>query len=339
MKLLAPLSQEQIISTWGNKTQPLVSVTIITYNHELYIEQAIMGVMAQVTNFPFEVIIHDDASTDNTQAIIKKYVQKYPQIIIPILQTENHWLGKGINATTTIVWPSAKGKYIAWLEGDDYWTDPYKLQKQVDFLEANPSFSICSHRVTIMNEMDNNNSIYPTNIGTSEYDFSDFIDANKVATCSLFFKSEYLYDIPKWFSKFEFGDWGLILYVLAQSKGKMKLIEDTMGVYRIHHGGIYGGKKHSVDGLINNYQKHIRFFKLANKYIIREFNKSLLNKSKSKQLWYYDILFRLLLENNKHGQFLKLLIAFSYDTCQFRKTIEYAFIYIKQVSKLRKIQY
>jgi glycosyltransferase involved in cell wall biosynthesis len=230
MKVLTPLSQEQIISTWGNKTKPLVSVTIITYNHELYIEQAIMGVMAQVTNFPFEVIIHDDASTDNTQAIIKKYVQKYPQIIIPILQTENHWLGKGINATTTIVWPSAKGKYIAWLEGDDYWTDPYKLQKQVDFLEANPGYVLCFHKVKVLQPdgelADDFIAKVPENYETQE---TLARLGNYIHTPSVVFRNV-IKEFPYEFSLTPIGDY--FLYMLLGVFGKYGMINDEMAVYR-----------------------------------------------------------------------------------------------------------
>jgi glycosyltransferase involved in cell wall biosynthesis len=244
MKLLAPLSQEQIISTWGNKTQPLVSVTIITYNHELYIEQAIISVMAQVTNFPFEVIIHDDASTDNTQAIIKKYVQKYPQIIIPILQTENHWLGKGINATTTIVWPSAKGKYIAWLEGDDYWTDPYKLQKQVDFLEANPDFNICFHKVKVLKDTELVDD-WITNPPAEVTTINHLIEfENYIRTPSVVFRNIAL-NFPSVFNATSICDY--FLYVLlTQNGGKIKYFDDTMAVYR------YGVGIHSNNTNENN---------------------------------------------------------------------------------------
>ena len=95
----------------------------------------------QKTTFQIEIIIHDDASTDRTAIIVKEYADKYPHLIVPILQTENQW-SKGIRPSPTYVWPSARGKYIALCEGDDYWTDPLKLQKQVDFLEANTEYGL-----------------------------------------------------------------------------------------------------------------------------------------------------------------------------------------------------
>ena len=112
----------------------LVSICCITYNHEKYIRDAIEGFLMQKTDFPFEVLIHDDASTDGTADIIREYETKYPDIIKPIYQTENQY-SKGIKISATYNYPRAKGKYIALCEGDDYWIDPYKLQKQVDFLE------------------------------------------------------------------------------------------------------------------------------------------------------------------------------------------------------------
>ncbi len=125
---------------------PLVSICCITYNHESYIRDAIEGFLMQKTTFPFEIIIHDDASTDDTAKIIQEYANQYPELFVTILQKENQW-SKGIRPSPTYVWPRARGKYIALCEGDDYWTDPYKLQKQVDFMKENPDCSLCFHNV------------------------------------------------------------------------------------------------------------------------------------------------------------------------------------------------
>ncbi len=113
---------------------PMVSVCCAAYNQEEYISKTIESFLKQKTDFPFEILIHDDASTDKTADIIKKYVDEYPGKITAILQNENQY-SKGITISPTFVWPRANGKYIATCEGDDYWTDPYKLQKQVEFLE------------------------------------------------------------------------------------------------------------------------------------------------------------------------------------------------------------
>jgi glycosyltransferase involved in cell wall biosynthesis len=118
---------------------PLVSICCITYNHEKYIQQCLEGFLIQKTTFLFEILIHDDASTDRTADIIREYETKYPDIIKPIYQTENQY-SKGVIVSAVYNWPRAKGKYIALCEGDDYWIDSYKLQKQVDFMEANPEY-------------------------------------------------------------------------------------------------------------------------------------------------------------------------------------------------------
>ena len=120
---------------------PLVSICCITYNHESYIHDAIKGFLQQKTNFPFEIIIHDDASTDKTPEIIRKYSDKYPDMIFPIFQTENQW-SKGTKPSVKYVWPKARGEYIALCEGDDYWTDPKKLQKQIEILESNKEIGL-----------------------------------------------------------------------------------------------------------------------------------------------------------------------------------------------------
>ena len=121
-------------------TAPLVSILCTTFNQKDYIRQTIDGFLMQKVNFPIEIIIHDDASTDGTAEIVKEYAERFPEIIKPILQTENQY-SQGIEVWTTHVYPKAQGKYYAECEGDDYWTDPNKLQRQIDFLENNPDYS------------------------------------------------------------------------------------------------------------------------------------------------------------------------------------------------------
>ena len=121
-----------------------VSIFCNTYNHGAFIRDALEGFVSQKTNFSFEVLVHDDASTDNTADIIREYEEKYPDIIKPIYQTENQY-SKGIKITREFQYPRVKGKYVAYCEGDDYWIDPLKLQKQFDALEKHPEVDICAH--------------------------------------------------------------------------------------------------------------------------------------------------------------------------------------------------
>lgn len=138
------ITQEQIMQNWGtdNAENPLVSVRCITYNHEPYIAQALDGFLMQKTNFPFEVIVHDDASTDKTAEIIREYEKKFPKIIKPIYESENQY-SKHDGSLERIVNSALRGKYVAMCEGDDYWIDENKLQMQVDFLEGNPEYGMC----------------------------------------------------------------------------------------------------------------------------------------------------------------------------------------------------
>lgn len=131
-----------------DKTQePLVSICCITYNHEKYIRDAIESFLMQQTDFPFEIIIHDDASTDRTAEIIREYEKKYPELIKPIYQTENQY-SKGVKVTL-LAFKKSKGKYIALCEGDDYWTDPLKLQKQISEIKKHPECYISFHPAII----------------------------------------------------------------------------------------------------------------------------------------------------------------------------------------------
>jgi glycosyltransferase involved in cell wall biosynthesis len=130
---------------------PVVSISCITYNHAPYIRQCIDGFLMQKTDFSIEVLIHDDASTDGTTDIIREYEQKYPKIIKPIYQTENQY-SQGVDVFTIYNINRAQGKYIAYCEGDDYWIDPYKLQKQKDFLEKNPEYGLVNTDVNVLEQ-------------------------------------------------------------------------------------------------------------------------------------------------------------------------------------------
>ena len=126
--------------------QIMVSVVCITYNHVDYIEEAIKGFVNQKTDFKYEVIIHDDASTDGTTQIVLDYAQRYPNLIKTIIQKENIYNDLSNDLMYDNLLPASQGKYIALCEGDDYWIDEYKLQKQVDYMESRPECSLCASR-------------------------------------------------------------------------------------------------------------------------------------------------------------------------------------------------
>jgi len=198
----------------------------------------------QITTFPIEIIIHDDASIDNTSDIIREYEIKYPEIIKPIYQTENQW-SKGIKPSPTYVWPRARGKYIALCEGDDYWTDPHKLQKQVDFMENHQEYSLCSHRYSIYNSSnglianDNLDNLFNENSDGIELNLDNFFKNWITKTLTIVFrKSLFDYSIV---SKYKlFRDFHLFFYLLQ--KGKGYCFNFNGGVYTAHEGGIYSTK-------------------------------------------------------------------------------------------------
>lgn len=210
-------------------SNPLVSISSITYNHEPYIRQCLDGFMMQKTTFKFEVLIHDDCSTDGTTEIIKEYEQRYPGIIKPIYEKENQY-SRGV-PIGSVVWniPRAKGKYIAMCEGDDYWTDPEKLQMQVDFLEANPEYSMCFHNVDVLNEDTQSIDTGCDHIETRDYDHAEIQEKLLVPTCSVVFRTDSLknYEYDK---DYIVGD--NVLWATCRSAGKVRGFDRVMGVYR-----------------------------------------------------------------------------------------------------------
>jgi glycosyltransferase involved in cell wall biosynthesis len=195
----------------------------------------------QKTNFPIEVLIHDDASTDGTADIIREYEQKYPEIIKPIYQTENQF-SKGMPISRRYIFPRVQGKYLAICEGDDYWTDEYKLQKQVDFLEANEDFSICFHPVKVYKEED---GIFIEDNITSEVpevtDIKMLAKGNFIHTLSVMYRvDKKVFEDLNGFPVLSVGDY--LLHMLFAKYGKIKKLPDTMGVYRVHNSSTWSSK-------------------------------------------------------------------------------------------------
>lgn len=216
-----------------NKLKPLVSVICLTYNHEDYIRKCLEGFVFQKTTFSFEIIVHDDASTDNTQAILREYESKYPTLFNNIYQIENQFKNKEINILINFVFPIVVGKYVAFCEGDDYWTDSNKLQKQVDFLENNEDFVLCYHNTNILSN------------GIIEEDFakqknisqiSDYYDllcfGNYMQTSSVVFLNKiHLFPFEK---SIQLNDY--VLWFWVSRFGKIYRINENMSVYRLGAG-------------------------------------------------------------------------------------------------------
>lgn len=252
------------------EVKPLVSICTLAYNHEKYIKQCLEGFLMQQTSFDFEIIIHDDCSTDDTIKIIDSYEKKHPNIIKRIYQKENQY-SKGVKPIFKYVFPKAQGKYIALCEGDDYWTDPLKLQKQVDFLDANPDYVMCTHVTEEKNEIMNTSVVFPKIEEDTTKHIEDYIINNLTATCSLMFKAAYIDPIPEWFKKIKFGDLGLILMLFYRSNKKMMVLKDCMAVYRINSGSIHGSLKSNSASLIKAYKMHLDFIEtIDNELFLRK---------------------------------------------------------------------
>jgi|LSQX01.2.fsa_nt_gb glycosyltransferase involved in cell wall biosynthesis len=211
----------------------LVSINCTTYNHEKYIAQALDSFLMQETNFAWEILVHDDASTDGTAPIIKSYAERYPDIIRPMFQNENqHSLGIKVNTTYNI--PRSRGKYIAWCDGDDYWTDPFKLQKQADYMENNPVCSLCLTRSGLFREDQQRPAGFIRPYNESRIIPREDIILRKGIShiSSLFFRKDCLKEPPAFYLDGPMGDYFLIIFLAL--KGDAYYIDEHMSDYRIN---------------------------------------------------------------------------------------------------------
>ena len=214
--------------------KPLVVIRSITYNHEPYLKDALEGFVMQNANFPFVAIVHDDASTDGTAKVLREYAEKYPDIIFPIFEEENQYskrdgsLSKIMNEASF----ATGAKYVAICEGDDYWTEPNKLQKQIDFLESHPDFSLCFHNVNVKDV----NSVISNGVSTisrtGQYFPEEIIRHWVIPTASVIIRNtKKIFENPlRYNPNFKFGD--NVLFLTASIHGKMYGFADIMGVYR-----------------------------------------------------------------------------------------------------------
>ena len=220
----------------------VVSICVVTFNHVSFIKKCLDDILMQQTNFDYEILLGEDASTDGTREICIEYAKKYPSKIKLFLHHRENNIS--INGSPTGRFNflynlySAQGKYIALCEGDDYWTDPYKLQKQVDFLEANPNFNICF--TNAYNLLQNNElklKEIPDISTNGVYTYDDLLEHyNFITTASVVVRKNFN-TIPQWIFKLPVGDLGL--YLLTCKTAKIKCLPDITTVYRIHNQGIW----------------------------------------------------------------------------------------------------
>ena len=228
-----------------SEVKPLVAIHCLVYNHAPYLRDCFEGFVMQQTNFPFVAVVHDDASIDNSAAIIREYEENYPHIFKPIYETENQYSkhDDSLEQIMNDAIDASGAKYVAMCEGDDYWTDPLKLQKQVDFMEANPEYVLCCHRYKIYNQNDgtwDKDYVHQLfEISPNGFSFSNQENFNVwiTKTLTLLIRQDALRKMP---SKKGFKYWRDVhmnYYLLKQGKGFCMPLEGS--VYRRHQGGIF----------------------------------------------------------------------------------------------------
>lgn len=217
-----------------------LSVLMLAYNHEQFISQALDSVLMQEVNFEYEIIIGEDCSNDATRTILMHYAKNNPKRIKALLRSKN--IGMHANFADTL--RACSGEYIAILEADDYWTDRQKLQKQVDLMDSDHTVSECFHKVsTIYHNSDTLPHIFPSNLQHTSYELKDVISDFFIPTLSVVFRRNTIPLLPERFYEMSNPDW--FIHILCAEKGRIAFIDETMGAYRVHGGGIWSSNKRS----------------------------------------------------------------------------------------------
>ena len=262
-----------------------VSVLIITYNQEEVVAQAVNSALMQEVNFPYEIVIGEDVSTDRTREIVLEFQKQHPDKIRVMLRdpaTSERDRARGLGGKTNFVQglQDCRGEYVALLDGDDYWTSPHKLQKQVDFLDTHPECALCFHDVLMIfddgkTEPRNFSSPHRKPISTVE----DLLSENFIPTCSVLYRRRPQDEFPEWLLTTPTGDWGL--HIINARHGKIGYLNEVMGVYRIHRGGNWSLTKRT-----RQIAAAIRMLDQFNEYLEHQFEKAI---RRAKGRLYYQL--------------------------------------------------
>jgi glycosyltransferase involved in cell wall biosynthesis len=211
-----------------------VSVLVVTYNHERFVRQALDSVLAQRLLQPFEILVSEDCSTDGTRAIVQGYAERHPHLIRLLLSERNlrsnEVLARGLRA--------ARGRYVALLDGDDYWTSDDKLRAQVGFLDGRPDFTICFHNVEVVDEHSQSTGrLWNAPDQPEVSDLHDLLRGNFIASTSVMYRRAAIADVPLWYDRFLITDWPL--HVIYALEGRIGYLDRTLGAYRLHPGGLF----------------------------------------------------------------------------------------------------
>ena len=296
-------------------TLPLASIRCLTYNHEQYIRQCLDGFVMQKTNFPFEIIIHDDASTDKTAEIIREYAEKYSNIHA-ILETENQY-SKHDGSLARIVNQAIRGKYVALCEGDDYWTDPLKLQKQVDFLEKNPDYGMVYTLSQVYNQ--SKMKIEEYLFGEEYNEYYDLLTYNRIPALTTCIRTqamiEYIDDIEPQKKNWLMGDYPMWLWISYYHK--IKFLPESTTVYRV----LEESASHSND--IQKYERFILSTIDITAFYIHKFKTPLTEPYlRSLSCFYYDLYDKYMhLGMYKKARHYSKLINPSYVSARMRRRV------------------
>lgn len=261
------------------KKELMVSISCITYNHENYISDALEGFLMQKTDFNYEVLIHEDASTDNTAGIIRNYEKKYPNIIKPIFQKENHY-SKGVDVDDLNT-KRAKGKYIALCEGDDYWTDPYKLQKQVDYMEAHVQCTLCAHAAYMVDVTGKKIKPVRPSIGNRIFSIPEVIEGGGglFATNTIMYPRSLDLNKPEFYKNAPVTDYPLAIYLALH--GDVFYLDLYMAAYRKGVSGSWTTtERSSLEKIIRHVKNTEDMLDQLNHYTDFKFNEAI-NKKKT----------------------------------------------------------
>lgn len=276
----------------------MVSVCCLAYNHKKYIRKTLDGFVNQKTNFRYEVLIHDDASTDGTADIIREYEKKYPEIIKPIYQTENQY-SKRVRITWKYQFSRVNGKYIAMCEGDDYWCSDTKLQEQFDIMEQNPSVVLCTNKVRAITVSDEDlERTYPSSLhGLSEGIFKSeaftkmLLSTGAMAypfqTSSYFIRANIILNIlnnkPDFFEIFPVGDAALMLY--CSVKGDAYYLDKEYSKYRHNVPGSWSDRMNNKKFVTENYDRDAKAYEAFDKYTGGKFHKLVKKNINTYKMW------------------------------------------------------
>jgi glycosyltransferase involved in cell wall biosynthesis len=239
---------------WPEWAVPVVSIFCITYSHEKFIRDAIEGFLMQETTFPVEVFIHDDASTDGTADIVRKYQAKHPSLFRSVLQTENQYAKNGFQFLFEHL-RQLRGEFVALCEGDDRWISPSKLESQVRLLEANPQASGCFHLARVADEKGNRRDTYPPREYRRGRTLEDIYFNYWLPTCSLVFRASAAPCDFSWAADLAMGDVPLLAELC--SRGPLLFVEEVAAVYRQHSGGVWSnaGSEQKIRSMIQLYNR------------------------------------------------------------------------------------